>query len=60
MEAAPVEAAPEASAESAGVVETSWGRLDAEYAMIRSDLIRMIVIAAVVAAILVVLTFVLG
>lgn len=49
-----------AGAEPAAVHATSWGRVDEEYATIRSDLIRLLVITAFLFAILAALTFVLN
>ncbi len=51
------ESAP--GAPEATTIRSPWGRVDEEYAMIRSDLIRLIVIAAVLLALIVALSFVL-
>ncbi len=42
------------------VVTTSWGRVDEEYAMIRADLIRLLIIAVIMLGLIVGLSFVLG
>jgi hypothetical protein len=54
------ESAPQAKAGEATVATTSWGRLDEEYAMIRSDLIRLLILAAAMIGLIVALSFVLG
>ena len=41
-------------------VPTAWGRIDEEYAMIRSDLIRLLIIAVAMIGLIVALSFVLG
>lgn len=39
---------------------TQWGKLDDEYASIRSDLARLLIITALMVVLIVVLAFVLG
>lgn len=54
------EPAPQAQSREAAVVTTSWGRIDEEYAMIRADLIRLLIIAALMIGLIFALWFVLG
>lgn len=60
LEAAPAAEATPSGSEPAKAAETHWGRLPDEYAMIRSDLIRLLVISALMVVILVALTFILN
>ncbi|ACZ38454.1 hypothetical protein [Sphaerobacter thermophilus] len=60
LEAAQAETPTPSGSEPARVAETHWGRLPDEYAMIRSDLIRLLIISALMVVILVALTFVLN
>ncbi|MBX5444645.1 hypothetical protein [Sphaerobacter sp.] len=60
LEAAPAETAQPSSSEPVGTIRTHWGHLPDEYAMIRADLIRLLVIAALMVVILVALTFILN
>ncbi|HEU4792279.1 MAG TPA: hypothetical protein VFS96_01345 [Nitrolancea sp.] len=59
---APVDGEPAAQTKGgeATSVTTSWGRVDEEYAMIRADLIRLLIIAVFMIALIVVLSFVFG
>ncbi len=52
--------AAETTGEHAAAVTTSWGRVDEEYAMIRADLIRLLIIAALMLGLIFALSFVLG
>lgn len=54
------EATPRAQSGQAAAVTTAWGRTDEEYAMIKSDLIRLLIIAAIMIGLIVALSFVLG
>lgn len=58
-EAAPERASRSKRAEQTGHV-TAWGHVDDEYLMIRSDLIRLLVITAGMLAIIIVLWFILA
>lgn len=54
------ESAPHTQAGEVTAGTTSWGRIDEEYAMIRADLIRLLIIAAFMVGLIVALSFVLG
>jgi hypothetical protein len=54
------EPAAQTQGEHAAIVTTSWGRVDEEYAMIRADLIRLLIIAVIMLGLIVALSFILG
>lgn len=54
------EPAAQTQGEHGAIVTTSWGRVDEEYAMIRADLIRLLIIAVIMLGLIVALSFVLG
>jgi hypothetical protein len=58
----PADEAParQAKAGEPTAVTTAWGRIDEEYAMIQSDLIRLLIIAVAMIGLIVALSFVLG
>jgi hypothetical protein len=56
-DAAPSEPAPSREKSAQPRVMTSWGNVDEEYAMIRSDLVRLFIITGAMFAIILILWF---